>query len=105
MDPITETIDLAKVSPAKGDELIKLAFKEPFSLAKQIRITFIVGAGKLGRQKYDPALTKTLCTALGNAHFSYVGIAVTSRTLDFFCLQRPWVLIRILEQVVSIIVR
>lgn len=70
VDPITETIDLAKVSPAKGDELIKLAFKEPFSLAKQIRITFIVGAGKLGRQKYDPTLTKTLCTALETLGFN-----------------------------------
>ena len=50
-DPVTETIDLAKVTPDKGEELINLAFKEPFSLAEQIRVTFVVGAGKAGRQK------------------------------------------------------
>lgn len=50
-DPITETIDLAKLTPERGEELVNLAFKEPFSLAKQIRVTFVVGAGKAGRQK------------------------------------------------------
>ena len=60
-DPVTETIDLAKVTPARGQELVNLAFKEPLSLANQIRVTFIVGAGKLGRQK-------VICAALVFKH-------------------------------------
>jgi len=64
LDPVTETIDLAKLSLSNAEELVQAAFKEPFQLGSQIRLTFIVGAGKAARQKYDPALTKTLCTAL-----------------------------------------
>ena len=29
-----------------------------------VRVSFLVGAGKLGRQKYDKDLAKTLCRAL-----------------------------------------
>lgn len=49
----SETFDLAGHSPASIENIVTSAFSTPFSLPEMIRITFVVGAGKLSRQKYD----------------------------------------------------
>lgn len=60
----SETFDLAGQNTTTISNNIQSAFSEPFSLTDMIRITFITGAGKLGRQKYDDgaamAITRTL---------------------------------------------
>jgi hypothetical protein len=45
------------------------AFSDPFPLEDMIRITFVTGAGKLGRQKYDDNAAKALTSALRNLGF------------------------------------
>jgi hypothetical protein len=45
------------------------AFKEPFPLDDMIRITFVTGAGKLGRQKYDENAAKAVTSALRDLGF------------------------------------
>ena len=40
------------------------AFTEPLPLSEMIRITFITGAGKLGRQKYDEGAPKAVTSTL-----------------------------------------
>lgn len=40
------------------------AFAQPFQLEQMIRITFVTGAGKLSRQKYDDKAMQTLTAAL-----------------------------------------
>ena len=67
--PESETFDLAGYTADRCDELVQAAFAEPLSVPAQIRITFIVGAGKLGRQKYGDALRKDFCDALQRADF------------------------------------
>lgn len=65
----SETFDLAGQNEATITHTISQAFSEPFPLNEMIRLTFIVGAGKLGRQKYDDNAAKAVTAAL--------------RTLDF----------------------
>ena len=67
--PETEVFDLAGYSASSCDELVQGAFVEPMDVAEQIRITFIVGAGKLGRQKYGEDLRRHLCDSLQRAGF------------------------------------
>ena len=67
--PESETFDLGGYTAARCDELVQAAFVEPLSVPAQIRITFIVGAGKLGRQKYGEALRKDFCDALQRGGF------------------------------------
>lgn len=43
---------------------IEAAFAEPFPLKEMIRVTFITGAGKLGRQKYDDGAAKAVTSTL-----------------------------------------
>lgn len=43
---------------------IERAFELPFELSEMIRITFVTGAGKLARQRYDPAAAKVVMSAL-----------------------------------------
>lgn len=45
------------------------AFTDPFPLDDMIRITFVTGAGKLGRQKYDDNAARALTSALRNLGF------------------------------------
>lgn len=45
------------------------AFSDPLPLDDMIRITFVTGAGKLGRQKYDDNAAKALTSALRNLGF------------------------------------
>lgn len=60
----SETFDLAGHSQANITTTINDAFKDPFPISDMIRITFITGAGKLGRQRYDEGAAKALTSAL-----------------------------------------
>lgn len=62
--PETETFDLAGYSTMQAQELVQGAFTSQLKITEQIRITFVVGAGKGGRSKYPPGLTKALTLAL-----------------------------------------
>lgn len=48
---------------------ITSAFQESLPLQEMIRITFVTGAGKLGRQKYDANAAKAVTTALRDLGF------------------------------------
>jgi len=60
----SETIDLAGHSPENIKATMNDAFSEPLPLSDMIRITFITGAGKLGRQRYDDGAAKAVTSAL-----------------------------------------
>lgn len=45
------------------------AFESPFPISKMIRITFVTGAGKLARQKYDENAAKAVTSALRDLGF------------------------------------
>ena len=63
--PESETFDLAGNSLSTIQSTISSAFAEPLDLTNEmIRITFITGAGKLGRQRYDEGAAKTLTSTL-----------------------------------------
>jgi len=57
-----ETFDLAGFTLDQVQEMIPMAFKEPFPL--NLRISFVVGGGRLVRAKYNEDLQKWLSTAL-----------------------------------------
>ena len=63
------TFDLAGQSPASISANITQAFSSAFPLDDMIRITFITGAGKLGRQKYDDGCAKAVTSALRSLGF------------------------------------
>lgn len=48
---------------------MKDAFTEPLPLSDMIRITFITGAGKLGRQRYDEGAPKAVTSTLRELGF------------------------------------
>jgi hypothetical protein len=48
---------------------ITSAFQDPLPLQEMIRITFVTGAGKLGRQKYDADAAKAVTSALRELGF------------------------------------
>lgn len=60
----SEVFDLAGHGQDNITLTITDAFSEPLPLSEMIRITFITGAGKLGRQKYGENAAKTLTSAL-----------------------------------------
>lgn len=60
----SETFDLAGQTPATIEKAIHDAFSEPFPLSEMVRITFITGAGKLARQKYDDGAAKAVTSTL-----------------------------------------
>jgi len=64
-----ETIDLAGQNLSTITANIEAAFAEPFPLKEMIRITFITGAGKLGRQKYDDGAAKAVTSTLRKLGF------------------------------------
>mmetsp|Transcript_21492 Transcript_21492/g.36919 ORF Transcript_21492/g.36919 Transcript_21492/m.36919 type:complete len:452 (-) Transcript_21492:108-1463(-) len=66
----SETFDLAGHDAANISQTIADAFSQPFQLDQMIRITFITGAGKLARQKYDDKAMQTLTAALRQLDYS-----------------------------------
>lgn len=60
----SETFDLAGQNVSTIEKVIHDAFSEPFSLSEMIRITFVTGAGKLARQKYDDNAAKAVTSTL-----------------------------------------
>ena len=61
----SETFDLGGQSHSTITNTIKSAFAEPLALeGTMIRLTFITGAGKLVRQKYDPDAAKAVTSTL-----------------------------------------
>eukprot|EP00536_Pseudo-nitzschia_multiseries_P005971 jgi/Psemu1/191878/e_gw1.121.79.1 len=65
----SDTFDLAGQAPATVITNITQAFKDPFPIDDMIRITFITGAGKLGRQKYDEGCAKAVTSSLRELGF------------------------------------
>eukprot|EP01082_Thalassiosira_pseudonana_P010512 g9254.t1 g9254 contig36:211716-213068(-) len=60
----SDTFDLAGHSPSNIETTVTSAFTDPFNLSEMIRITFVVGAGKLGRSKYDDKASLHVTSAL-----------------------------------------
>ena len=60
----SETFDLGGQNVTTISSTIKDAFQEPFSLDHMIRITFVTGAGKQGRQKYDENAARAVTSVL-----------------------------------------
>ena len=60
----SDTFDLAGHSATNIENTVNSAFADPFSLNDMIRITFVVGAGKISRQKYDDKAMQHVTSAL-----------------------------------------
>lgn len=68
--PESETFDLAGQSVSTITNTIRSAFADPFPLKNtMIRVTFVTGAGKLGRQKYDEGAAKAVTSTLRELGF------------------------------------
>lgn len=65
----SETFDLAGQNPTTITNTVNSAFSTPLPLKDMIRITFITGAGKLGRQKYDEGAAKAVTSTLRDLGF------------------------------------
>ncbi len=69
---LTHSLSLSCIIPSQlaGNSVdnitqtMKDAFSDPLPLSEMIRVTFITGAGKLGRQRYDEAAPKTVTSTL-----------------------------------------
>ena len=64
-----EQFDLGGVDAARGAELARACFEEPFPCGVPVRASFVVGAGKGGRSKYDDGLTKSMSAVLRELGF------------------------------------
>jgi hypothetical protein len=64
-----ERIDLANYTEVQAEELVAAAFAAPIPAREALRFTFIIGGGKLVRQKYNDALGKWLTAALRKAGY------------------------------------
>ncbi|CAE7503660.1 unnamed protein product [Symbiodinium pilosum] len=60
----SDEFDLSGYDQARCNELAKAAFSEPMALKEMVRLSFVVGGGKLVRQKYSDDLPKHFCSAL-----------------------------------------
>jgi hypothetical protein len=62
----SRTFDLAGQNVTTITKMIEAAFQEPFSVEKEgmIRLTFLVGAGKTSRQKYNAGAAKAVTSSL-----------------------------------------
>ena len=60
----SETFDLAGKNASTIENAVKDAFQDPFPLVETIRLTFVTGAGKLARQKYDEGAAKAITSNL-----------------------------------------
>ena len=65
-----ERYDLAGYDEKQVTSLISDAFGAPLEGKDPVKITFVVGAGKGGRQKYNESLTKFLTAALQKLEFT-----------------------------------
>ncbi len=65
----SETFDLAGHNVATITSHMRDAFTDPLPLQEMIRITFVTGAGKLGRQKYDEGAAKAVTSTLRDLGF------------------------------------
>ena len=65
-----ERFDLASYTEEQVKSLVPLAFSAPIVCAEPLRLTFIVGGGKLVRHRYDESLPKWLGAALREAGFA-----------------------------------
>lgn len=66
----SETIDLGGHSVSSISTIIENAFTEPFhDLDTMIRLTFLVGAGKQGRQKYEEGASRAVTSKLDQLGF------------------------------------
>jgi len=66
----SETFDLAGNSAETIKKTISSAFATPLDITEMIRLTFVTGAGKLGRSRYDDDAAKTVTSTL--REFGYV---------------------------------
>jgi len=65
------TFDCASITPSSLSNSIKLSLSSPLPLTYMIRLTFIVGAGKLNRSRYHDTLLRTVCHTLQfNLHYT-----------------------------------
>jgi hypothetical protein len=60
----SETFDLAGSSAGHIETVIRDAFSEPLELDGMVRLTFVTGAGKLGRARYDEGAAKAVTSTL-----------------------------------------
>ena len=60
----SETFDLGGQNVATITSTMESAFEEPFELESMIRLTFVTGAGKQNRQKYDDGAAKAITSVL-----------------------------------------
>ena len=65
----SDTFDLAGQSVSTIATTIRSALDQPLPISHMIRITLIVGAGKVGRQKYDENAAKAVTSALKEVGF------------------------------------
>lgn len=65
----SSTFDLAGQNVSTITNNIQAAFREPLQISEMIRITFVTGAGKLGRQKYDADAAKAVTSSLRELGF------------------------------------
>jgi hypothetical protein len=63
-DESVNEYDLAGMNEAQASSLVKDAFGSPIEGKEPIKVTFVIGAGKLARQRYDDNLSKYLSAAL-----------------------------------------
>ena len=65
-----ERFELANYTQEQAETLVEAAFAAPFEAATEpLRISFIIGGGKLVRHKFDEALGKYLTAALRKLGF------------------------------------
>jgi len=60
----SDEFELAGYDQARCDEFAKSAFSDPFELQEMVKLSFVVGGGKLVRQKFSDDLPKMFMAAL-----------------------------------------
>jgi hypothetical protein len=66
----SETFDLGGLGADTIQTVMRDAFGHAFDVQEMIRLTFIVGAGKQGRQKYDAGALKVVTSTLASLNFT-----------------------------------
>jgi hypothetical protein len=84
----SDTFDLAGQNVNTITNTIQSAFQDPFPIHDMIRITFVTGAGKLGRQKYDANAAQAVTSTLRELGFEDDrGASCVKECAGFFKLQ------------------
>eukprot|EP00927_Polykrikos_kofoidii_P061169 TRINITY_DN56038_c0_g1_i1.p1 TRINITY_DN56038_c0_g1~~TRINITY_DN56038_c0_g1_i1.p1 ORF type:complete len:416 (+),score=83.17 TRINITY_DN56038_c0_g1_i1:100-1347(+) len=65
----SDEFDLGGYDQAKCDDFVKQALNEPFELGHMIKLSFVVGGGKLVRQKYSDDLPRLFMCSLTSIGF------------------------------------